>query len=63
MAAAHVGSCSSSVRRFSRLEEEEEKEEEHRGRGAGGFFVIGGVEVEGAGSRPADRERRKLGWY
>ncbi len=67
MAAAHVGSCSSSISCFSRLEEKEE-EEEGGGGGAAGllagvFFVTGAVEVEGDGSKPANREKRKLRSY
>lgn len=62
MAAAHVGSCSSSARRFSCLKEEEEAEEGGGGAAglfAGGFFVTGAVEVEGVGSKPADRDSFK----
>lgn len=53
VAAAHVGSCSSSTSRFSRVAEEEE------GQGgaaavllAGALVVTGAVEVDGDGSKP-----------
>lgn len=65
VAAAQVGSCSSSMIRFRRLEVEEEEEEEERGGGAagrlaGGFLVTGAAEVEGEGSKPANKDERKI---
>lgn len=59
MAAAQVGSSSSSLSRFSLLEEEVDEEEDGRagatGRLAGGVFVTGAVEVDGEGSKPNNR--------
>lgn len=69
VAAAHVGSCSSSIRRFSCLNEEEDEEEEEDRGGlaagllAGAFVVTGAVEVEGDGSKPAKRDKRELTSY
>lgn len=64
MAAADVGSCSSSASRFSRLAVAEQVEEDRGGAAAcflaGGFFVTGAVEVEGMGSRPENRSKWKL---
>lgn len=57
-AAAHVGSCSSSIRRFSRLAEEEDEEDQAglaAGLLAGAFVVTGVVEVEGDGSKPTKK--------
>lgn len=67
MAAAHVGSCSSSTSRFSRLVEEEEEEEDRAGGAAGllagAFVVTGAVEVDGDGSKPVKRDKRELTSY
>lgn len=62
VAAAHVGSCSSSVSRFRRLKEEEEDNREGGAAGllAGGFFVTGAVEVEGDGSKPVNKDERVI---
>lgn len=66
MAAAHVGSCSSSTSRFSRLVEEEEEEDRAGGAAgllAGAFVVTGAVEVDGDGSKPVKRDKRELTSY
>lgn len=63
VAAAQVGSCSSSVSRFSRLEVEEEQEDgggRAAGLLAGGFFVKGAAEVEGEGSKPTNRDKGEV---
>lgn len=66
MAAAHVGSCSSSTSRFSRLVEEEGEEDRAGGAAgllAGAFVVTGAVEVDGDGSKPVKRDKRELTSY
>lgn len=65
MAAAQVGSCSSSRCRFRCLAEAEEEEKEE-GKGAGvviclGYLVVtGAVEVEGDGSKPLKESRNHV---
>lgn len=62
MAAAHVGSCSSSTRCFSRLVEED-RAGGAAGLLAGAFVVTGAVEVDGDGSKPLKRDKRELTSY
>lgn len=61
VAAALVGSCSSSISRFIRLadEEEEVRRAEAAGLLAGAFVVTGGAEVDGDGSKPVGKKNKK----